>query len=97
MDHAGHKFGPSHSEMRRKLTEMNKVIKETVEKMPNDCVLFVMGDHGMTESGDHGGDSENELNAAMFIYSHRWKEPIISEQSFNKSKVRIFFLIFILF
>ena len=46
VDHAGHKFGPNHSEMRRKLTEMNKVIQKTVEMMPDDCVLFVMGDHG---------------------------------------------------
>ena len=27
-----------------------------------DTILMVFGDHGMTESGDHGGDS----NAGMF-------------------------------
>ena len=30
-----------------------------------------MGDHGMTETGDHGGDTANETNAALFLYSSR--------------------------
>ena len=38
VDHAGHKFGPNHPEMGRKLGEMNAVIqhvtgKETVEEI----------------------------------------------------------------
>lgn len=73
VDHAGHKFGPDHSEMRRKLTEMNSVIERLVQEMPEDCVLFVMGDHGMTMTGDHGGDSEDELRSALFIYSNSSK------------------------
>ena len=37
--------------------------------MKSDTILFVMGDHGMTRTGDHGGDSQDELDAALFIYS----------------------------
>ena len=37
--------------------------------LPDDTILFVLGDHGMTKTGDHGGDSPDELNAALFIYS----------------------------
>ena len=37
--------------------------------MSNDTILFVFGDHGMTRSGDHGGDSNDELDAALFVYS----------------------------
>lgn len=37
--------------------------------MLDDTVLFVMGDHGMTRTGDHGGDSADELEAGIFIYS----------------------------
>lgn len=37
--------------------------------MEEDTVLFVMGDHGMTRTGDHGGDSQGELEAGLFIYS----------------------------
>jgi len=69
VDHAGHKFGPNHPEMGRKLTEMNAMIERTARTMPDDCLLLVFGDHGMTDSGDHGGDSSNEINAALFAYS----------------------------
>jgi len=71
VDHAGHKFGPNHPEMTRKLGQMNEVIGHVTSRMPEDCVLFVMGDHGMTMSGDHGGDSHDELSAALFIYSKK--------------------------
>ena len=30
-----------------------------------------MGDHGMTISGDHGGDSKDEVMAALFVYSKK--------------------------
>lgn len=32
-------------------------------------MLFVLGDHGMTKAGDHGGDSGEETGAALFAYS----------------------------
>ena len=37
-------------------------------------ILIVIGDHGMTETGDHGGASPNEVDAGMFVYS---KIPLI--------------------
>lgn len=38
--------------------------------LDSETVLFVLGDHGMTETGDHGGDSENEVGSALFVYSN---------------------------
>ena len=69
VDHAGHKFGPNHPEMSRKLKEMNLVIEHVIKNLPSDTFLMVFGDHGMTNDGDHGGDSENEVNAGLFVYS----------------------------
>jgi len=69
VDHAGHKFGPNHPEMSRKLREMNTVIEHVAKNLPPDTLLLVFGDHGMTNDGDHGGDSENEVNAGLFAYS----------------------------
>ena len=69
VDHTGHKFGPNHPEMARKLSEMNTVIEHVITNLPADTVLFVFGDHGMTSSGDHGGDSDSEVTAGMFVYS----------------------------
>ena len=37
--------------------------------MDESTILFVFGDHGMTQTGDHGGDSQDELNAGLFVYS----------------------------
>ncbi|KAI8855308.1 hypothetical protein BC829DRAFT_378563 [Chytridium lagenaria] len=53
VDHVGHSFGPN---------TLPCLLDE-------DTVAFVIGDHGMDPKGDHGGDSENEVNAALFVYS----------------------------
>lgn len=42
---------------------------DVIHAMSDDTVLFVMGDHGMTKTGDHGGDSTDEVEAALFVYS----------------------------
>ena len=34
VDHAGHKFGPNHHEMARKLGEMNSVIEKVARSLP---------------------------------------------------------------
>ncbi|XP_014298146.1 GPI ethanolamine phosphate transferase 3 isoform X2 [Microplitis demolitor] len=73
VDHCGHKHGPNHPEMTRKLNEINVLIKEIINALDDQTVLFVIGDHGMTNSGDHGGDSDDEIETAMFIYS---KSPL---------------------
>ncbi|KAJ3372185.1 mannose-ethanolamine phosphotransferase gpi13 [Kappamyces sp. JEL0680] len=54
VDHAGHRYGPGH---------------EIFEKVHDDTLVIVMGDHGMDAKGDHGGDSEQEIDAALFFYS----------------------------
>ena len=35
-----------------------------------------MGDHGMTSTGDHGGDSNDEVMAGLFVYSKENIFPI---------------------
>lgn len=40
VDHCGHKHGPLHREMTRKLTEMNDVIKKLAETIDNDTMLI---------------------------------------------------------
>ncbi|XP_003703106.1 phosphatidylinositol glycan anchor biosynthesis class O [Megachile rotundata] len=69
VDHCGHKHGANHPEMARKLNDTNNLIKEIIESLEEDTIFFVIGDHGMTETGDHGGDSISEIEAAMFVYS----------------------------
>ncbi|KAI5622632.1 GPI ethanolamine phosphate transferase 3, partial [Silurus asotus] len=77
VDHCGHRFGPDHPAMAEKLTQMDGVIRRVltnhlkilIKQLQNDTLLVVMGDHGMTDTGDHGGESEKETDAALFLYS----------------------------
>ncbi|RVE65600.1 hypothetical protein OJAV_G00117970 [Oryzias javanicus] len=69
VDHCGHRFGPDHPAMAEKLTQMDGVIRSVIERLQNDTLLVVMGDHGMTDTGDHGGESLKETDAALFLYS----------------------------
>lgn len=69
VDHCGHKYGPNHPEMTSKLSQMDAMLRSVIETLDEDTVLFVMGDHGMTRTGDHGGDSDDEVDAALFVYS----------------------------
>ncbi len=73
VDHAGHKFGPRHPEMARKLGEADRAVRRLAMELPADCLLLVAGDHGMTSSGDHGGDSQDEVRAALVAHSKRFR------------------------
>ena len=42
-----------------------------MDEVDNDTILFVFGDHGMTATGEHGGESQDETDAALFVYSPR--------------------------
>jgi GPI ethanolamine phosphate transferase 3 subunit O len=69
VDHAGHRYGPDHPAMKDKLQQMNGVIIQVMDALDNDTVLVVMGDHGMDTKGDHGGESDEEVEAALWMYS----------------------------
>lgn len=69
VDHAGHRYGPNHHAMRDKLQQMNTFIGDVIEKLDDDTLLVVMGDHGMDKTGNHGGESPDELESTLFLYS----------------------------
>lgn len=71
VDHAGHRYGPSHAAMASKLQEMDRVIRDIIAALDDNTLLVVMGDHGMDTKGDHGGESADEVEAALWMYSKR--------------------------
>ncbi|EFP02887.1 hypothetical protein CRE_28124 [Caenorhabditis remanei] len=71
VDHCGHKFGPSHPVMGDTLRKMDRIISNSAESMKSDDLLIVIGDHGMTSTGDHGGESDNEIQAGILVYSKK--------------------------
>ena len=71
VDHAGHRYGPDHSATNAKLREMDGVIRDVIHHLDEKTLLVVMGDHGMDVKGDHGGESNDEVEAALWMYSKK--------------------------
>ncbi|OLN81679.1 GPI ethanolamine phosphate transferase 3 [Colletotrichum chlorophyti] len=71
VDHAGHRYGPNHAAMTAKLQQMDNFIRDLAAQIDDDTLLVVMGDHGMDGKGDHGGESDDEVEAALWMYSKR--------------------------
>lgn len=69
VDHAGHWYGPEHPNMADKLQQMDHTVAQIADKIDEDTVLVVLGDHGMDKKGDHGGESDEELEATLWFYS----------------------------
>ncbi|PHH80226.1 hypothetical protein CDD80_2427 [Ophiocordyceps camponoti-rufipedis] len=71
VDHAGHRYGPDHPAMEAKLGQMDGFVRRVAAAIDDDTLLVVMGDHGMDAKGDHGGESDDEVEAALWMYSKR--------------------------
>ncbi|KIV99137.1 uncharacterized protein PV09_09168 [Verruconis gallopava] len=71
VDHAGHRYGPDHPAMTAKLQQMDGVFRKVVELVDDKTLLVIMGDHGMDPKGDHGGESDDEVEAALWMYSKK--------------------------
>lgn len=69
IDHAGHTFYANHSEIERKVLETEEYITEIISLLPEDVTLLLYGDHGMTNDGNHGGGTQNEIKTVLFAYS----------------------------
>uniref|UniRef100_A0A0N5BWP8 GPI ethanolamine phosphate transferase 3 n=1 Tax=Strongyloides papillosus TaxID=174720 RepID=A0A0N5BWP8_STREA len=81
VDHCGHRYGPEHSAMLEKLDQMDNMLRNVIKQMDNETILFVMGDHGMSNDGNHGGDSDLEVEAGFLAYS---KIPIVHGKRVKK-------------
>ncbi|KAK6461775.1 hypothetical protein DFJ63DRAFT_194102 [Scheffersomyces coipomensis] len=73
VDHAGHRYGPTHYAMKEKLNQMNELLIKIIAELEDNTLLIVMGDHGMDHTGNHGGDSLDELESTLFMYSKNKK------------------------
>lgn len=73
VDHVGHTHGPSSPFMTKKLHEMNAVMERLLKEIDDDedMLLAVMGDHGMSSDGNHGGATDDETGAALFLFSNK--------------------------
>lgn len=73
VDHVGHTYGPNNPHMESKLHQMDVMLSNTLNIIDNapreSCIVaLVLGDHGMTEDGNHGGGTSDEVNAGLFVH-----------------------------
>ena len=103
LDHIGHSYAAKKEYVEPKLKEMDEKIKEIYEwierkdlKDGKKSLILMMGDHGMTNDGNHGGGSKEETQAAaVFMSPHfenigsfpDWREAIKeSERDFHNQE-----------
>jgi len=82
VDHIGHTYSSSHPYMSQRLQRMDHVLKKVVDGMDDDTLLLLFGDHGMTDDGNHGGSSYEEITSGLFAYS---KQASTTNDNLNKN------------
>ncbi|KAI1662856.1 alkaline-phosphatase-like protein [Daldinia decipiens] len=79
LDCIAHMGGPRSAHMRPKQLEMDDVVRDiytalTREPHMQDTLLVLLGDHGMTSQGNHGGRLPEELAAATVFISPKLED-----------------------
>lgn len=64
LDHIGHVEGPLSTKVPPKLADMDRIIETIHKSVP---FVLVTGDHGMRDTGGHGGSSYAEVNIPMVV------------------------------
>lgn len=90
LDHIGHLEGPESVHMPAKQKEMDDVLVKIYEQsritdkiLDRRTLMVVLGDHGMTGDGNHGGASDAETQTALTFVS-----PLLSQRAFNTASAR---------
>ena len=88
VDHIGHTYSSSHPYMSQRLQRMDHVLKKVVDSMDNDTLLLLFGDHGMTDDGNHGGSSYEEITSGLFAYSKQASttDDILNKKSWDEKQ-----------
>lgn len=74
LDHIGHVRGPFNSLIHTKLHEMDNIIKKiitTSNTWDNDTIIMITGDHGMKDSGGHGGTTYAETHVPLILHHNK--------------------------
>lgn len=67
----GHTYGPHNEHMDTKLKQMDGALSDVLDRLDESrkChAALIFGDHGMTEDGNHGGGTLEEVSAALFVH-----------------------------
>ncbi|GLH12631.1 GPI ethanolamine phosphate transferase 2 [Gryllus bimaculatus] len=82
LDHIGHLEGPKSAHINPKLLEMDLIVKkihyamiEWAETLSLRSILIICGDHGMKDSGGHGGATTAETTVPIITLGVRQHSP----------------------
>ncbi|KAI1727482.1 GPI ethanolamine phosphate transferase 2 [Ditylenchus destructor] len=72
LDHVGHSLGGEHPQIDLKLDEMDEIIFNISHSLnryraSDEFAFFVLGDHGMSLEGNHGGNSDMETHVPVIV------------------------------
>ncbi|KAF2883547.1 hypothetical protein ILUMI_22611 [Ignelater luminosus] len=68
LDHIGHVYGPYSNLIQPKLKEMDGIIKKifnSLNMQDDKTLIIITGDHGMKDSGGHGGSTFSETHVPL--------------------------------
>jgi GPI ethanolamine phosphate transferase 3 subunit O len=68
VDHIGHTHSAFHPLMGDSLERMDELAFKVINALPPNSMFFLMGDHGMTDEGEHGGSTYHETMAPLFVF-----------------------------
>ena len=71
VDFLGHIYGIFNENYLQILKIYDKIVDNLLQEIDNDTLLVVMGDHGKTYSGDHGGSNNDETETFSFFFTKR--------------------------
>ncbi|CAD6241866.1 GSCOCG00009347001-RA-CDS [Cotesia congregata] len=80
LDHIGHVYGPKSPLIQSKLEEMDKIIEDISSKVIEwnkqnvESLFIICGDHGMKNSGGHGGATPEETLVPLIIIGGNYNE-----------------------
>ena len=74
LDHIGHTHGSRSELIAWKLREMDEVIEKVYREVGGEnSLILVLGDHGMSVSGSHGGATKDETHVPLLFLSSRFE------------------------
>jgi len=92
LDHIGHSFAGKEEFVIPKLKEMDHKIEDVYTRIAQrdsqdgkKTLMLVMGDHGMTSEGNHGGASKDETHAAAVFMSPHFRKAPSSFESWTEA------------
>jgi predicted AlkP superfamily pyrophosphatase or phosphodiesterase len=73
--------------IKRKLYEMDEIIRKIYSKLKKNDLLIVLSDHGMANEGGHGGSSEMEISTPVIFISNMYSIKPINDIDIDIIKI----------